>query len=266
VRIREHHRRDKCLATEVVREECAPGLRPARRAAAQIPRDSAFRNGDAELQQFAVDPRSAPETILRGHTPNQIATGRIDAWSSGTSRAAAPASTYTSAMPSIDSGWLNEHKGFPPVGPEPAQKQPQQPVSWAKAPIRGRENGELMAQRKSLEQEVSLRCVSRADRSIRPDDGSHRLVACRPATPTSMISWPGAILARPHQHDDASGNIEHEQRHHRHVIHVSRLTGDGAPISSNKGRAGRTSTAREGCRSSLRRAPSTSCSTGHVQP
>src|SRR2546426_915259 len=26
VRFREHHRRDKCLATEVVREECPPGL------------------------------------------------------------------------------------------------------------------------------------------------------------------------------------------------------------------------------------------------
>src|SRR6266849_7304307 len=26
VRVREHHRRDKCLATEVVREECTPSL------------------------------------------------------------------------------------------------------------------------------------------------------------------------------------------------------------------------------------------------
>ena len=33
-----------------------------------------FRNRDSELQQFAVDPRRAPETILSGHTPNQIAT------------------------------------------------------------------------------------------------------------------------------------------------------------------------------------------------
>jgi hypothetical protein len=38
--------------------------------------DSARRcvpNGDSELQQFAVDPRSAPETILSGQTPNQAA-------------------------------------------------------------------------------------------------------------------------------------------------------------------------------------------------
>ena len=40
----------------------------------QITRDRAFRNGDSELQQLAVDPRSAPETILRGQAPNQIST------------------------------------------------------------------------------------------------------------------------------------------------------------------------------------------------
>ncbi len=53
-----------------------------------------------------------------------------------------------------------------------------------------------MAQGKSLEQEVSTRRPSRSDRSTRPDDGSHRLVECRPATPTSMDFWPDAILAR----------------------------------------------------------------------
>src|SRR5207245_9699067 len=61
VRIREHYLRDKCLATEVVREECTPGLLPCSRAAAQIARDGAFRTGNCKLKQFAVDPRSAPE-------------------------------------------------------------------------------------------------------------------------------------------------------------------------------------------------------------
>ena len=40
-----------------------------------------------------------------------------------------------------------------------------------------------------------MRRLRRSDRGTRPDDGSHRLVECRPATPTSMISWAGAILA-----------------------------------------------------------------------
>jgi hypothetical protein len=41
----------------------------------QIPRDRAFRDDQAEFQQLAVDPGSAPETILRGHTPNEDSTG-----------------------------------------------------------------------------------------------------------------------------------------------------------------------------------------------
>jgi len=45
----------------------------------------------------------------------------------------------------------------------------------------------LVAQGKSLEQEISTRGPSRSVRSTCPDDGPHRLVECRPATPTSMI-------------------------------------------------------------------------------
>jgi len=79
-------------------------------------------------------------------------------------------------MPTIDSGWLDKRQRFPPPGPEPAQKQPKHPVSWAKALIRTSEDAELAAQGKSLEQEVSTRRPSRSDRCTRPDDGSHRLV------------------------------------------------------------------------------------------
>jgi hypothetical protein len=60
-------------------------------------------------------------------------------------------------MPTIDGGWLNQHQRFLPLGPQPPQKQP---VSWAKALIRTREDAELVAQGKSLEQEVSTRCPS----------------------------------------------------------------------------------------------------------
>jgi len=100
-------------------------------------------------------------------------------------------------MPTIDSGWLDEHQRFPPPGPKPRQKQPKQPVSWAKAPIRTSEDAELVAQGKSLEQELSTRRrPSRSDRIARPDDSSHRCVECRPVPATSMDFWPDAILAR----------------------------------------------------------------------
>jgi hypothetical protein len=78
-------------------------------------------------------------------------------------------------MPTIDGGWLDQHQRFPPSGPQPPQKQPKQTVSWTKAPLRTSEDAELVAQGKSLEQEVSTRRPGRSDRSPRPDDGSHRL-------------------------------------------------------------------------------------------
>jgi hypothetical protein len=55
-------------------------------------------------------------------------------------------------MPSIDSGWLDQHQRFSPAGPEPAQEQPNQPVNWAKALIRTSEDAELVPQGKGLEQ------------------------------------------------------------------------------------------------------------------
>jgi hypothetical protein len=48
-------------------------------------------------------------------------------------------------------------------------------VSWAEALIRTSEDAELVAQGKSLEQEVSTRHPSRSEGSTRPNDGSHRL-------------------------------------------------------------------------------------------
>jgi hypothetical protein len=78
-------------------------------------------------------------------------------------------------MPTIDSSWLDQHWGFPPPGPQPAQKQPELTVSWAKAPVGTSQDAELVAQGKNLEQEVSTRRPSRLDPSTRPDDGSHRL-------------------------------------------------------------------------------------------
>jgi len=58
-------------------------------------------------------------------------------------------------MPTIDSGWLDQHERFPPPGPRPPQKQSKETVSQAEAPIGTSEDAELVAQGKTLEQEVS---------------------------------------------------------------------------------------------------------------
>ena len=84
-----------------------------------------------------------------------------------------------------------------------------QPVSWAKALIRTSKDAELVAQGKSLEQEISTRCPSRSVRSTRPDDGPHHLAECRPATPTSLI-LARAILARHRQFHRRPGAFSRE--------------------------------------------------------
>jgi hypothetical protein len=78
-------------------------------------------------------------------------------------------------VPTIDGGWLDQHRRFPPPGPQPPQKQLKQTVSRAETPIGTSEDAELVAKGKSLEQEVSTRRPSRSESSTRPDDGSHRL-------------------------------------------------------------------------------------------
>jgi len=75
----------------------------------------------------------------------------------------------------IDSGWPDQHHRLSPPGPQPSQQQPKQPISWAKAPMRTREDSELVAQGKRLEQEVCTRCLRCWDRTTRPDGASHRL-------------------------------------------------------------------------------------------
>ena len=51
--------------------------------------------------------------------------------------------------------WLAGLAPAPPsTGPQPSQQQPKQPVSWAKAPMRTREDFKLVAQGKRLKQDV----------------------------------------------------------------------------------------------------------------
>jgi hypothetical protein len=78
------------------------------------------------------------------------------------------------AMPTVDGGRLNQHQRVSPPRPHPSQDQPQQTVRRAKAPIRTCQDGQLVAQGKHLEQQVSTRRQRESDRSDRPDDVTHR--------------------------------------------------------------------------------------------
>jgi hypothetical protein len=112
-----------------------------------------------------VNSRRAPQRILFGQAPNEIAARRIDAWSSRTSRAGPPAANERSAVPSIDGGRLNQHQCLSPPWPYPSHDQPQQTVRRSKTPIRTCADSQLVAQGEDLEQEVSTRRQRELDRS-----------------------------------------------------------------------------------------------------
>jgi hypothetical protein len=121
-----------------------------------------------------VNARRAPQLILIGQAPDEIAALRIDAWSARTSRTAPPAAHERSAVPPIDGARLNQHQGAAPSPPHPSQDQPHETVSPSKAPIRTREDGQLVAQGEYLEQKVSTSRQGESDRSERLGDVLYR--------------------------------------------------------------------------------------------
>ena len=58
-------------------------------------------------------------------------------------------------MPTGNRGWLDQHQRVPTPRPHTPQAQPEQTVRWMKASIGTREDAELVAQGKDLEEEVS---------------------------------------------------------------------------------------------------------------
>jgi hypothetical protein len=77
-------------------------------------------------------------------------------------------------MPAVDRSRLDQHQRVPQPSPHASQDQTEQTVSWAKPPIRPREDAELVAQSEALEQQLSTLRYGGADRSDRPNDVTHR--------------------------------------------------------------------------------------------
>jgi hypothetical protein len=90
------------------------------------------------------------------------------------SRPMPPPAKEPIAVPPIDGGRLNQHQHVTPPRPHPSQNQPEQAVTWSKASIRTRPDGQLMAQGKYLEQEVSTGRQGESDRNEGPSDVLHR--------------------------------------------------------------------------------------------
>jgi hypothetical protein len=87
----------------------------------------------------------------------------------------APPAKEPIAMPSLDRGRLNLHERVSPPRPHSSQDQPEQMIRCAKPPIRTGEYAQLMAQGKTLEQQVATRREGESDCSDYPDQGAQRV-------------------------------------------------------------------------------------------
>src|SRR4051812_44038719 len=139
----------------MVLEERSPRLGRWFPAADQILAHAGFAHIDAQLEQFAVDPRRAPERVLAAHRPNQAA----DLLRHGRSPGLAPSTlpvpkqAKTFAVPANDGRGLNEEDTGPPAIPDLAQPSPQESIRRGQfRPFHGAlQNPDLMAECEDLQ-------------------------------------------------------------------------------------------------------------------
>src|SRR5262245_59296543 len=104
----------------MVDEECSPGLRRPRTPLRHEPRDGALGHVDAELEEFAMNSRRAPQGIRGGHTEDQSLDLRLN-WRAPSARAAGelgPIRAKAPPLPVQNGGGGHDHEGLPPAGPD----------------------------------------------------------------------------------------------------------------------------------------------------
>jgi len=111
--------------------------------------DSGLGDFNSELEQFAVQPWCSPQNIASAHVANQISDLLRSPWSTGPSRTAFPfpVEPKSFSMPSDHRSGLNEQEAVKPLGPEPGEKDPQNPIGCPKPepfPIGSLQGSELV--------------------------------------------------------------------------------------------------------------------------
>ena len=110
---------------------------------------------NAQLEQLAVNPWSAPEWVLAAQGPNQRAHFFRHAWSPRLTVPDLPGPEQTKALPvpADDGRGFDDKDAGLPIVPDRAQPSPQEPIRWGQfRSLDGAlQNAELMAKRKDLE-------------------------------------------------------------------------------------------------------------------
>src|ERR671924_561845 len=104
----------------MVSQERSPSLRRPGTALRHEPGDGALGHIDAELQEFAMDARGAPERVRGGHADNQSLDLSVNlrAASARVAREPGPVLAKAPPLPPQDGGRRHDHEGLPPPGPD----------------------------------------------------------------------------------------------------------------------------------------------------
>jgi len=101
--------------------------------------DGSLREGDAELEQLAVNSGSAPQRIGAIHFPNQSDDGWGDGFSTCFARTVfpSPEETKPCSMPADDGAGLNQAKPAFRTIPDLGEPRPRGPIDWSQPWLAG---------------------------------------------------------------------------------------------------------------------------------
>ena len=114
----------------VVLQEGLPVLRGRLRMAQHVLGDGRLGHGDAELQQFAVNPGRAPEDIVLAHRADEVPRFLRDGWPTGPSvpNLPRPVPAESAAVPVDDGVRLEDRHRRSPSGPKAGKDDPESAV------------------------------------------------------------------------------------------------------------------------------------------
>jgi hypothetical protein len=144
----------------------APGRIAAAPDASQISGDCAFRNLEAKLAEFSVDPRRSPSGVLERDTANQGPKLLADLWPDGT-RPGSPAPLQPEArpMPADHSLRFDDCENIRPSRPVQAQGVPEETIQVVQRGARAfpLEHSDLLPQREDFEGNIQAAAEENAN-------------------------------------------------------------------------------------------------------
>jgi hypothetical protein len=94
--------------------------------------DRGLTHINAELEEFAMDPRSAPERVGEAHVADQLANFDRHSWSAAARTGLpSPEQAKPGPMPADDRLWFDDRQGVQNIGCDPIEARKNEPIEIA---------------------------------------------------------------------------------------------------------------------------------------